>query len=232
MRYLFQLFAVSALWLQAGTLVGAETITDQAAKLLFPEVRSIQAQCRTNKFAWSTNRARILNAYSRFGFNVTIDDDREFGSLVFGLEVALSPEWHTGADAASEIGGLTNRLKSLVDVAALAGWPTNRQEWLAHYVKLNDFSPISFTMEAWSQDKARDRTKYRMFKDFKRTHQVIGMPVEQLTSELGKPSPGTEGPTWLSYAVGPQIGIFVIDDQSLDFEIRDGQVVSYRFVPH
>lgn len=232
MHIMFRLFALSALWMTASTLALAESITESAAKSLYPEVRSLLAQCSTNHSAWSTNKAQIVSIYNRFGFDVTIDDDHEFQSLGFGLMLALFPEWHTRADTASEAGGLTNRLKSMADVAAMGGSPTNQQEWLAQYVKLNDFSPISFTKQAWAQDKVRDRTRYRMFKDFKRTHQVIGMSVEQLTSELGKPSPSTEGNTWLSYAVGPEIGSIVIDNQTLDFEIKDGKVARYRFFQH
>lgn len=210
---LVRLYALIALWLNATSSARAESITQQAAESLFSEVRSILAQCSTNKSAWSTNKARILRIYNQFGFDVTIDDEHEFQALGFGLEMALQPKWRA-------------------DVTLESGWPTNRQEWLAEYVKRNDFSPLPFTRQAWSQDEARDRTRYRMFKEFKRTNQVIGMRVEQLIAELGKPSPGMETATWLSYGVGPEIGVFVIDYQSLDFEVSDGKVVSYRFVPH
>lgn len=208
---LTRIIALTVLWIGTSTFALGENVTEEAAKSLFPEVLAIVGQFSTNQSSWSTNKDRIIDIYKQFGFSVTVDDEREFGAVASHLMFALVPNFPA-------------------DVYARNGGPTNRQTFLAYVVKRDDFSPLPFKQEMWHQDKIRDRTRYRMFKDFKRTHVVVGMPVDQLVSELGEPN--YKGTGWLSYGVGPEIGVFVIDDMTLDFQIKDGMVTGYRFVSH
>ena len=82
--------------------------------------------------------------------------------------------------------------------------------------------PKHFDPKTWRTCESPSE-RYAMHQDFLNHHKVIGMTKEQLIDLLGPPNGDEKGV--LTWNLGVAAGA---DDNYLEFQLRDGKVVSFR----
>jgi hypothetical protein len=82
--------------------------------------------------------------------------------------------------------------------------------------------PKPFNPQVWRKC-LNPSERYAMHQDFLNHHNVIGMTKEQLIDLLGPPNGDEKGA--LTWNLGVAAGA---DDNYLEFQLRDGKVVSFR----
>lgn len=164
--------------------------------------------------AWLAGKPVLERLFANLGQKVEIEDAGEFSGLYMFMSWYSMPDEH------------------LPKILATMKVST-RKELIEKLLGGNPLSSIPWDKSIWSAEKNKsggENIRYRLFKDFKKKFQVLGMSRAELLQHLGPPdSDGDSGP---SYDMGLEPGFIRIDNASLDFVIFEGKVIGYSFVQH
>jgi hypothetical protein len=94
-----------------------------------------------------------------------------------------------------------------------------------------DLTPIPFESVKWvgAGKHPRNRVRQTMYQDLVSQYRLVGMSRESVLKLLGPPS--RETPSTLIYMMGPEPNAFIaIDDVWLQLQVKDGMIMSFRWI--